>query len=243
MICSYDNAISVKYVNKKNQRSIWVIRKNIEAEEKWALKKEELEKVQKEYESFVKELKDTLGDDVKDVEVTLDLVDSPVAIKEDKDDPAYMMYMMMKQMGQTPDRPAPKPILQINPNHELIKKLKETSDQNLVADASAAIGDTTITVDDGSLNQVGDILEFGDASAVPSTSGTPSGHFYKITRISTHVLTIARFNPSTGKTETGGLRHAVVDNAVIRRHWEYYFNFSNAPTSTDDVVASSGSLD
>jgi len=44
LICSYDNAISVKYVNKKNQRSIWVIQKNIEDEEKWALKKEELEK-------------------------------------------------------------------------------------------------------------------------------------------------------------------------------------------------------
>jgi len=44
LICSYDNAISVKYVNKKNQRSIWVIQKNIEDEEKWAQKKEELEK-------------------------------------------------------------------------------------------------------------------------------------------------------------------------------------------------------
>ena len=40
---------------------------------------------------------------------------------------------------------------------------------NLVADASAAIGDTTISVDDGSLMQVGDILEFGDATATPST--------------------------------------------------------------------------
>ena len=44
LICSYDNAISVKYVNKKNQRSLWVIQKNIGDEEKWALKKEELEK-------------------------------------------------------------------------------------------------------------------------------------------------------------------------------------------------------
>ena len=114
---------------------------------------------------------------------------------------------------------------------------------SLVADASAAIGDTTITVDDGSLNQVGDILEFGDATAVPSTSGAPSGVYYKITGISTHVLTIARFNPSTGKTETGGLRHAVVDNAKYLRHWEYYFNFANAPTTSDDVLASSGSLD
>ena len=114
---------------------------------------------------------------------------------------------------------------------------------NLVSDASAAIGDTTITVDDGSLMQVGDILEFGDASAVPSTSGAPSGVYYKITAISTHVLTIARFNTSTGKTETGGLRHAVVDNAKILRHWEYYFQFSAPPTTTDDVLAAGGSLD
>ena len=111
---------------------------------------------------------------------------------------------------------------------------------NLVADTSAAIGDTSITVDDGSLMQVGDILEFGDASGFTST---PSGFYYKITAISTHVLTIARFNPSTGVTETGGLRHAVVDNAVMRRHWEYYFNFSAPPTTTDDVLAAGGSLD
>ena len=114
---------------------------------------------------------------------------------------------------------------------------------NLVADASAAIGDTTITVDDGSLMQVGDILEFGDATSTPSTSGAPSGFYYKITAISTHVLTIARFNPATGTTEAGGLRHAVADDAKMLRHWEYYFNFSSAPTTTDDVSAAGGSLD
>ncbi len=101
--------------------------------------KEEKEKLQKEYESFVKELKDTLGDDVKEVEVTLDLTDSPVAIKEDKEDPAYMMYQMMKQMGQNPEGPAPKPILQINPKHELIQKLKDSSDQNLISDAAKVL--------------------------------------------------------------------------------------------------------
>jgi len=101
--------------------------------------KEELEKLQKEYEGFVKELKDTLGESVKEVEVTLDLTDSPVAIKEDKEDPAYMMYQMMKQMGQNPDGPAPKPILQINPKHELIQKLKDSSDQNLIADAAKVL--------------------------------------------------------------------------------------------------------
>ena len=113
----------------------------------------------------------------------------------------------------------------------------------LTNDASAAIGDTTVTMDDGSLFQVGDILEFGDATNVPSTDGSPSGFFYKITAINTHVLTIARFNPATGKTETGGLRHALVDNCKVLRHWEFYFNFSQPPTTSDDVLAAGGSLD
>ena len=109
-----------------------------------------------------------------------------------------------------------------------------------VNDASAAVGDTSITVDDGTLFQVGDLLEFGDTSVF---TAVPSGHYYKITAISTHLLTVARFNISTGATESGGLRHAVVDNALIKRHWEYYFNFTNAPTTTDDVSNAGGSLD
>ena len=113
----------------------------------------------------------------------------------------------------------------------------------LVNDSAAAIGDTTITMDDGSLFQVGDILEFGDTSNVPSTDGAPSGFYYKVTSISTNTLTIARFNTATGQTETGGLRHAVVDNAKVLRHWEYYFNFDGPPTTTDDVSAAGGSND
>ncbi len=112
---------------------------------------------------------------------------------------------------------------------------------NLVNDAAAAIGDTTITVDDGSIFNTGDLIHFGNASN--EFTAAPSGSYYKITGVSTHVLTIARFNAGTGKTETGGLRHAVVDNARFERAWEYYFNFSAAPTTTDDVSAAGGSLD
>ena len=116
---------------------------------------------------------------------------------------------------------------------------------NLVNDNAAAIGDTEITIDDagGDKIQVGDIIEFGDTSAVPSSSGAPSGFYYKVTAISSATLTIARFNPATGKTETGGLRHAVEDNAKFQRYWEYFFNFANAPTTTDDVSAAGGSND
>ena len=47
LICDYDNAISIKYVNKKNQRRLWDTQKNIGAAEKWAQKNEEQEKKNK----------------------------------------------------------------------------------------------------------------------------------------------------------------------------------------------------
>ena len=95
----------------------------------------------KEYDSIVKEFKDTLSDEVKNVEITFDLTDSAAAIKEDKEDPSYMMAQMMKQMGQGSDVPAPKPILLLNPNHELIKKIKDSADQNLISDAAHVLLD------------------------------------------------------------------------------------------------------
>ena len=93
------------------------------------------------YEGLVKEFKDTLGDTVKNVEVTTELTESPVALKIDKEDPSYMMAQMMKQMGQATDAPEPAPILQINPKHELIAKLKDSSDQNLIEDAAHVLFD------------------------------------------------------------------------------------------------------
>ena len=94
------------------------------------------EEVAKEYEGLVKELKSSLGESIKAVEVTFDLVDSPVKLKEDKEDPAFMMAQIMRQMGQKNDASAPALILQINPKHELIVKLKNSVDQNLLNDAA-----------------------------------------------------------------------------------------------------------
>ena len=99
------------------------------------------EEVAKTYEGLAKEFKETLGDAVKSVETTIELTESPVAIKVDKEDPSYMMAQMMKQMGQGGDTPEPAPILMINPNHELIKKLNDSSDTNLVNDAAHVLLD------------------------------------------------------------------------------------------------------
>ena len=103
--------------------------------------KEKEEELTKEYEALIAEFKKTLGDAVTKVEVTTELTDSPVALKIDKEDPSYMMAQMMAQMGQGGEVPPVKPILQINPNHEILSKLKDTSDVNLVEDAAHVLLD------------------------------------------------------------------------------------------------------
>ncbi len=99
------------------------------------------EETAKDYEGLTKELKDALGDSVKSVEVTNDLTDSPVCLKIDKEDPSYMMAQMMKQMGQGGEDAPIIPILQINPKHELLLKLKGSADQNLINDAAHVLLD------------------------------------------------------------------------------------------------------
>ncbi len=103
--------------------------------------KKEVEELEKNFDSLAKEFSDILGEKVSKVEITHDLTESPVALKEDKEDPSYMMAQMMKQMGQDSGVPPIKPILQINPKHELIIKLKESADQNLINDAAFVLLD------------------------------------------------------------------------------------------------------
>ena len=118
--------------------------------------KKEKEELAKEFEGLAKEFKTFLGEDIKEVEVTTELTDSPVALKVDKDDPSYMMAQMMKQMGQAGDVDEPAPILEINPKHELIKKLKETSDQNLIEDAAHVLFDQAKLFDGRELDDTAD---------------------------------------------------------------------------------------
>jgi molecular chaperone HtpG len=116
------------------------------------------EEIAKTYEGLAKEFKDALGEAVKSVETTNDLVDSPVAIKVDKEDPSYMMAQMMKQMGQGGDTPEPAPILQINPKHELLMKLKDSSDVNLVNDAAHVLLEQAKLFDGQELGDTADFI-------------------------------------------------------------------------------------
>ncbi len=84
---------------------------------------------------LLEKIKAVLGEAVKDVRASVRLADSPSCIVSDEAEPSIKIQQMMKAMGQA-NFPATKPILEINPDHEFVKKFKSATDEGLIQDAS-----------------------------------------------------------------------------------------------------------
>jgi molecular chaperone HtpG len=91
-------------------------------------------------------LKALLGDRVKDVRVSSRLADSPSCIVSDEEEPSLQMQQMMRAMGQT-EMPAPKPTLEINPDHEIVKKLLARTDDAVAEDAAWLLLDQALLME------------------------------------------------------------------------------------------------
>jgi molecular chaperone HtpG len=95
---------------------------------------EEKEEVAKEFKSLTDKIKEVLGEEVKEVKTTSRLTSSPSCVLKDPNDPMAGMAAMFAQMGQeAPETPL---ILEINPDHEMIKKLDALEDKALFDDLS-----------------------------------------------------------------------------------------------------------
>jgi len=90
---------------------------------------------EKKIEPLVKKIKEKLGENVKNVIASTRLSDSPSCIVADENDPTVQMQNILKAMGQNGLQEF-KPVLEINPDHEIIKKLENTSDESLIEDIS-----------------------------------------------------------------------------------------------------------
>ena len=91
-------------------------------------------------------LKATLGDRVKDVRVSVRLADSPSCIVSDEEEPSLKMQQMLRAMGQT-EMPASKPTLEINPDHEIVKKLLVRGDDATTQDAAWLLLDQALLME------------------------------------------------------------------------------------------------
>jgi molecular chaperone HtpG len=71
---------------------------------------------------LLERMKTALGDRVKDVRVTTRLVESPACLVVEEGDMSQHLARMLQQAGQK--APSAKPILEINAEHALVKKLE-----------------------------------------------------------------------------------------------------------------------
>lgn len=88
------------------------------------IKDDEQDTNDEKYKELTLKIKEILGDEVKDVKTTSRLSEWASCLVYDKNDPDFATQQILKQMGQK-DIPDIKPILEINPNHEIFKKLEE----------------------------------------------------------------------------------------------------------------------
>lgn len=90
--------------------------------------KKHQEEVAESAKPLVERLQKTLEDKVKEVRVTLRLVDSPACVVVGQHELSPHLLKMLKAAGQ--DIPDIKPVLEINPEHSLIKRMEDTSDED-----------------------------------------------------------------------------------------------------------------
>ena len=111
--------------------------------------KKELEKKAKAAKKLLKRIKKVLGDKVEDVRVSNRLTDSPACIVLNEHDMAMYMQRLMKEAGHA--MPGSKPVLEINPDHPIVKRLEEEKDDERFRDWSEILFDQAILAEGGQL--------------------------------------------------------------------------------------------
>lgn len=103
---------------------------------------------------LVDRLTESLKDRVKEVRVSLRLVDSPACVVVDDNDMSPHLQRMLQAAGQA--APAVLPILEINPEHPLVKRIEQSSDEQF-GDWSSLLLDQALLADG---SQLGDPVGF-----------------------------------------------------------------------------------
>ena len=107
------------------------------------------EETEKAFESFVERAKTALGDKVKDVKVSHRLTESPAVITTDEHDMNTQMAKLLEAAGQAV--PETKYIFEVNPEHALVKRVADETDENLFKEWVEVLLDQATLAERGSL--------------------------------------------------------------------------------------------
>ena len=108
------------------------------------------EKTNEDFKDLLADIKTTLGNKVKEVRVTHRLTDSPACLVADANDLSGNLERMLKAAGQKV--PNSKPILEINPGHPLIAKLKVEQGKGRFADWCHILFDQSLLAEGGQID-------------------------------------------------------------------------------------------
>ncbi len=112
--------------------------------------KQEQEKSADEHKGLVERIQNALKDRASAVRVTTRLTDSPSCLVSDEHGMSAHLERMLKAAGQSV--PASKPILEINPQHPIVVRLKAESDEQRFSDWSHILFDQALLAEGGQLD-------------------------------------------------------------------------------------------
>lgn len=105
---------------------------------------------------MLKQIKEVLGERVKEVQLTNRLTDSPACIVADEQDMGLEMQRILQAAGQK--LPEVKPIFEINPEHTLIKRLHAVQDDSKFAEWVIVLFEQAVLAEGGQLDNPADFV-------------------------------------------------------------------------------------
>ena len=108
------------------------------------------EKVDEEFKDLVGKVKEVLGDKVAEVRLTHRLTASPACLVTGENDMSANLERILRSAGQ--HVPTTKPILELNPEHPLVAKLKQEDNEELFADMAGILFDQALLAEGGQLD-------------------------------------------------------------------------------------------
>ena len=142
-------------VNKYKENSLKSVNLSDAADD---LQTDKDKKIEDDIKPLIKKMKTALGKQVKDVKASSRLKDSPSCIVADQNDPTAKMQELMKAMGQ-PGQQDIKPILEINPSHTIIRKMKGMRKSKSFDDISQLLLDQAVLREGAKLQNPTEFVE------------------------------------------------------------------------------------
>lgn len=119
--------------------------------------KEEIKKETDEFESVLKQMKEVLGDKVKEVRISHRLTSSPSCVVADDNDMGIHMQRIMQAAGQ--DFGGSKPIFEINPKHVLVTNIKTEADDERFAEWTKLLFEQAVLAEGGHLDNPAEFVQ------------------------------------------------------------------------------------